>query len=135
MTPEEGELCARVLASIAWADGTLTEEEMATVVDLVDKFEYVEKPKIQEILFVGSNFAFLERVAQLDRKLRLRLLHDAYVVANFDHTGTEAELSIVRAIAGTVVAPQKWPDVEKCLRTYADYEKQSIKLWGATHLS
>ena len=49
MKQEDGEVCVRVLACIAWADGNLSEEEMASVVDLVDRLDYVDRSMIQEI--------------------------------------------------------------------------------------
>jgi uncharacterized tellurite resistance protein B-like protein len=134
MDADTGELCVRVICSVAWADGTVSDEEMGRIIDIVLQLDYVEAPRIQEILAIPCRFNEVERVRALDRNTRLRLLHDAYLVASLTEIMGESELAILRQIAATIVPENRWPDVESCLRAYADYERRCRGLWGVTHL-
>jgi hypothetical protein len=49
MDAKTGEMCVRVLCSIAWADDSVTDEEMARIIDLVAQLDYVEAPLVQEM--------------------------------------------------------------------------------------
>lgn len=135
MNEKDGEICVRVLACVAWADGELTEEEMASVVDIVDRLDYVDRSLIQEILMTPARFTFLDKVVNLSRGARVRLLHDCYVLADYCGGVSEQELEIVRAIALTVVDNPKWESAEASLQAWVDYEKKARRVWGWTHLA
>lgn len=135
MDAKTGEMCVRVLCSIAWADGSVTDEEMGRIIDLVAQLDYVEAPLVQEMLAVPRQFSDLDRVQALDRNTRLRLLHDAYLMASVTDTLGEPELVVLRQLASTIVPEHRWPQVEECLRAYADYERRCRGLWGVTHLA
>lgn len=134
MNTQQDELCTRVLSAIAWADGQLSHEEMGKVVDLVDQLDYLDRARMQEILFTPTSFTSLDAIKTLEPKARIRLLHDAYLVASQFGRLADAERQIVRDIASTIVDLQRWEEVESCLRSYADYEEKSRRLWGTTHL-
>ena len=135
MNEKDGEICVRVLSCIAWADGELTEEEMASVVDIVDRLDYVDRSLIQEILMTPARFTFLDKVVNLSRGARVRLLHDCYVLADYCGGVSEPEREIVRAIALTVVDNAKWENAEGSLQAWVDYEKKARRVWGWTHLA
>ena len=96
--------------------------------------EYVDHHRVQEAMFVPHNVPSVSRLGTLEQKMRVRLLHDAYIVAEFCGGADAAELEIVKTLAGTVVAPERWPEVLACLKVYADYERAAERLWGVTHL-
>ena len=135
MNERDGEVCVRVLSCIAWADGQLSEEEMATVVDLVDRLDYVDRSLIQEILISPARFTFLDKVVELSRGARVRLLHDCYVLADYCDGVSDPELEIIRAIALTLIDNDKWDAAEASLQAWVDYEKKARKVWGWTHLA
>jgi uncharacterized tellurite resistance protein B-like protein len=135
MNPEDGELCVRVLGAVAWADGTVTDEEMGRVVDLVTQLDYVEAPHVQEIVAIPRRLTELDKVRQLEKHTRLRLLHDAFLVGAPEGILGEKEAEVVRDLAKTVVGEERWADVVACLRAYYDYETRCRKLWGVTHLA
>ena len=135
MNHQQGELCVRVLSCLAWADGNLSEEELASVVDLVDRLDYVDRSEIQDIFMTPTRFTFLEKVAELPRGARIRLVHDCYVLADYCDGASEPELEIIRAIANTIVSPDKWDDAQASLEAWVAYEKKARKVWGWTHLA
>lgn len=135
MNQQDGELCVRVLSCVAWADGHLSEEEMAAVIDMVDRLDYVERSIVQEILTSTTRFTFLEKVAALDRKTRIRLVHDCYCVADYCGGVSDPELDIIRSVAFTVVDPKRWEDARVSLEAWVAYEKAARKVWGWTHLA
>jgi uncharacterized tellurite resistance protein B-like protein len=128
-------MCVRVLCAVAWADGSVNHDEMERVVDLVAQLDYVDAPVVQEMLAIPRRFSDLDRVKGLDRNTRLRLLHDAYLVASLTDTLGEPERAVLQQLASTVVPEDRWPQVEECLRAYADYERRCRTLWGVTHLA
>lgn len=134
MNTKEDQLCMDVLAAIAWADGEVSVAEAEKVVDLIDRMEYVDHHRVQEAMFVPHNAPSVAQLGTLEQKMRVRLLHDAYVVAEFCGGVDAAELEIVKTLAGTVVDPERWPEVLACLKAYADYEHAAARLWGVTHL-
>ncbi len=134
MNKPDGELCVRVLSCMAWADGNLTEEEMAAVVDVVDRLDYVDRSTIQEILTTTTRFTFLDKITALDRKTRIRLLHDCYTVADYCGGISDPEREIIRAIAASVIDPKKLPDAEAALDAWVAYEAKARKVFGWTHL-
>ena len=134
MNTKEDQLCMDVLAAIAWADGEVSVAEAEKVVDLIDRMEYVDHHRVQEAMFVPHNAPSVAQLGTLEKKMRVRLLHDAYVVAEFCGGVDAAELEIVRTLAGTLVAAERWPEVLACLKAYADYERAAVRLWGVTHL-
>ena len=134
MNTKEDQLCMDVLAAIAWADGEVSVAEAGTLIDLIDRMEYVDHHRVQEAMFVPHNAPSVARLETLEHKMRVRLLHDAYIVAEFCGGADAAELEIVKTLAGTVVAPERWPEVLICLKAYADYERAAERLWGVTHL-
>lgn len=135
MNQQEGELCLRVLCSVAWADGNLSEEEIASVIDIVDRLDYAERSLIQEVLATPLRFKFLEKVMELSRPARVRLLHDCYVLADYCGGVGEAELEIIKAIALTLIRPDQWEAAEDSLRAWVAYENKARKVWGWTHLA
>ncbi|HYN39504.1 MAG TPA: hypothetical protein VES39_09635 [Rhodospirillales bacterium] len=135
MRPEQGEMCVRVLSAIAWSDGQVTDDEMERVVDLVCQLDYVDRSMVQEILHMPTGFVQLEDVRALDRNSRIRLLHDAYMVAVQDGPVDEQQRAILAQIAETVVPTASWDKVDACLATYVDYESKCRGLWGITHLA
>ena len=135
MNAQEGELCVRVLCSIAWADGDLSEEEMASVVDAIDRFDYAERSMAQEILAIPLSYKFQSKVAELSRPARIRLLHDCYALADFCGGVSDPERDIIRSIALTVVDADKWDAAEASLQAWVEYEKLARKVWGWTHLA
>ena len=135
MNEKDGEVCVRVLSCVAWADGNLTEEEIASVVDVVDRLDYVDRPMVQEILLTPARFTFLDKVVELSRSARVRLLHDCYVVADYCGEVSDSEREIIRAIALTIIDDAKWDDAEASLQAWVAYEKKARKVWGWTHLA
>jgi uncharacterized tellurite resistance protein B-like protein len=135
MNQQDGELCVRVLSCVAWADGSLSEEEMAAVVDVVDRLDYVDRSTIQDILMATTRFTFLDKVTALDRKVRIRLLHDCYTVADYCGGVTDAEREIIRSLAVSIVDPKKLPDAEAALEAWVAYEAKARKVFGWTHLA
>lgn len=133
--PEQGEMCVRVFSAVAWSNGEVTDDEMERVVELVCQLDYVDPSKVQEILFLPTGFCQLEDVRALDRDSRLRLLHDAYLVALQDGPVDDQQRAILHQIAETVVPGAAWEKVDACLATYADYEAKCRGLWGITHLA
>jgi len=83
MNTKEDQLCMDVLAAIAWADGEVSVAEAEKVVDLIDRMEYVDHHRVQEAMFVPHNAPSVAQLGTLEKKMRVRLLHDAYVVAEF----------------------------------------------------
>ena len=134
MNTKEDQLCMDVLAAIAWADGEVSVAEAEKVIDLIDRMEYVDHHRVQEAMVVPHNAPSVAQLGTLEQKMRVRLLHDAYVVAEFCGGVDAAELEIVKTLAGTVVDPERWPEVLACLKAYADYEHAAARLWGVTHL-
>ncbi len=134
MNQQDGELCVRVLSCIAWADGELSEEEMGSVVDVVDRLDYADRSVIQEILATTTRFTFLDKVSRLDRTLRIRLLHDGYAVADYCGGVSDPEREIMKQIAATLVDAARWPEAEASLEAWVAYERAARKVWGWTHL-
>lgn len=134
MNTKQDELCVDVLAAIAWADGQVSEAEMERTMDLIERMEYVDRPRIQEILFVPHNAPSVSRLETLERKTRVRLLHDAYLLAEYCEGVGEEERAVVRTIASTIVPEDRWPEVHRCLKAYVDYERSAEALWGVTHI-
>ncbi|NBC13329.1 MAG: hypothetical protein GVY09_08285 [Gammaproteobacteria bacterium] len=135
MNQQHGDLCVRVLSCIAWADGELSEEELASVVDLVDRLDYIDRSEIQDILINPTRFTFLNKVVEMPRTTRVRLLHDGYVLADYCGGVSEPELEIIRAIALSIVEPEKWDEAKASLEAWVAYEKAARKVWGWTHLA
>lgn len=135
MNQQQGDLCVRVLSCIAWADGELSEEELASVVDIVDRLDYIDRSEIQNILINPTRFTFLNKVVELPRSVRVRLLHDSYVLAEYCGGVSEPELEIIRAIALSIVEPEKWEEAKASLESWVAYEKAARKVWGWTHLA
>lgn len=123
-----------VLAAIAWADGEVSASEASTLVDLIDRMEYVDHHRVQETMFIPHNMPSKARLDTLSPRMRVRLLHDAYVVAEYCGGIQDVEREIIKALAATVVPPERWPEVEACLKRYVDYERSAERLWGVTHL-
>jgi|GEM_PF-1947335 len=134
MEQQHGELCVRVLSCVAWADGSLSEEEMSAVVDVVDRLDYVDRSTIQDILMTTTRFTFLDKITALDRKVRIRLLHDCYTVAEYCGGISDPEREIIRAIAVSIVDAKKLPDAEAALDAWVAYEMKARKVFGWTHL-
>lgn len=134
MKQEDGEVCVRVLACIAWADGNLSEEEMASVVDLVDRLDYVDRSMIQEILMNPTRFTFLDKVVELSRPARVRLVHDCYVLADYCGGISDPEREIIRAVALTIIENEQYDAAEESLAAWLAYEQKAKKVWGWTHL-
>jgi tellurite resistance protein len=134
LTNEQGELCVRTLAAIAWTDDHLDDEEMDRIIRLVNQLEYLDASQVQEILHMPVRLTFLDRIKTLDRAVRIRLLHDAYLVASYTGTVGDGEKKMIQDLAATVVAPERWEEVEACLESYAAYERRCQPLWGVTHL-
>lgn len=132
-TPQE-DFCVSVLAAVAWADGEVSEVEMMKVVDLIGQMDYADRPRVQEILFSPQYPPRASALAGLDRKLRIRLLHDAYIVADHCSGLEEAERAIVRAIAQSILPDASWDSVRACLEAYAAYQRKAESLFGLTHL-
>ncbi len=135
MRPEQGEMCVRVLSAVAWSDGQVTDDEMEKVVHLVCQLDYIDRSQVQEILHMPTSFVQIEDVRALGRDGRIRLLHDAYMVAVQDGPVDEHQQAILAQIAETVVPGASWEKVDTCLATYVDYETKCRGLWGITHLA
>ena len=135
MNYDQGDLCVRVLSCVAWADGKLSVEELSSVVDLVDRLDYIDRSKIQDIFMTPVRFTFLDKIAALPRGARVRLIHDSYVLADYCGGASEPELEIIQAIAGTIIAPEKWPEALGSLEAWVAYERKARKVWGWTHLA
>lgn len=134
MNSREDLLCMDVLAAIAWADGEVSASEASTLVDLITRMEYADSHRVQETMFVPHNAPSAAQLETLDRKTRIRLLHDAYLVADYCGGVDEEELAIIKKVAATILPEDRWPDVHACLQLYASFERASEKLWGVTHL-
>ena len=132
-TPEDM-VCMDVLAAIAWADGEVSTDEAGTVVDLIDRMDYVDHHRVQEAMLVPHNMPSKARLDGLSPRMRLRLLHDAYVVAEYCGGVQDAERELIKTLAAPLVAAERWPEVEACLKLYVDYERAAERLWGVTHL-
>lgn len=135
MNQQQGDLCVRVLSCVAWADGELSEEELGSVVDLVDRLDYIDRSEIQDILINPTRFTFLNKVVELPKSTRVRLVHDCYVLADYCGGVSEPELEIIRAIALSIVEPDKWDEAQASLEAWAAYERAARKVWGWTHLA
>ena len=135
MNHDQGDLCVRVLSCVAWADGNLSEEELASVVDLVDRLDYIDRSEIQDIFMTPVRFTFLDKIAALPRPARVRLVHDCFVLADYCGGASEPELEVIQAVANTIVPPDKWPDAQASLEAWVAYEKKARKVWGWTHLA
>jgi len=134
MNTKQDELCVDVLAAIAWADGEVSETELDKAIDLIDRMEYVDRPRLQEILVIPHNMPSTAKLETLDRKTRVRLLHDAYLLAAYCGGVDTEELELLRGIAATILPESRWEEAEGCLKAYADYERRCDTLWGVTHL-
>lgn len=134
MNTKQDELCVDVLAAIAWADGEVSEVELDKAIDLIDRMEYVDRPRLQEILVIPHNMPSSAKLETLDRKTRVRLLHDAYLLADYCGGVDTAELELLQAIAATILPEARWAEARECLEAYAKYEHRCDGLWGVTHL-
>lgn len=134
MNTREDGICMNVLAAIAWADGEVSMEEAGTLIDLIARMEYVDSHRVQEAMEIPHNAPSSAQLEALDRKTRIRLLHDAYLVADYCGGADDAELAIIRTLAATVVPEARWPEAHECLKLYARFERASERLWGVTHL-
>lgn len=132
-TPEDL-ICMDVLAAIAWADGEVSVAEASTLVDVIDRMDYVDRHRVQEIMFIPHNLPSRSRLDSLSPKTRVRLLHDAYLVAEYCGGIQQPERDIIKVLAATLLPAERWPDVEACLKLYVDYERAAERLWGLTHL-
>jgi hypothetical protein len=132
-TPQE-DFCVSVLGSVVWADGQVSEMEMDKMVDVIGQMEYADRPRLQEILLSPQYPPRASDLAGLERGLRIRLLHDAYIVADHCSGLEEAELAIVRTIAQSILPDASWDDVRACLEAYAAYQRKAQSLFGLTHL-
>ena len=132
-TPEDV-VCMDVLAAIAWADGEVNAAEAGTLVEVIDRMEYVDHHRVQETMFIPHNLPSRARLDLLSPKARVRLLHDAYVVAEYCGGIQEPEREIIMVLAATLLPEERWPEVEACLKLYVDYERAAERLWGLTHL-
>lgn len=130
MNTEQADLCARVLSSIAWSDGELSNEEMSRVVDLICLFDYLERPRIQEILMTPSSLAAVDAIQDLPRHARIRLLHDAYLVASCSGRIGLSEQAPLKQIVETVVTGKSWEEIDSCLRCYSEYESPLTQSMG-----
>jgi uncharacterized tellurite resistance protein B-like protein len=135
MNQQDGELCVRVLCSVAWADGDLSEDEISSVIDIVDRLDYADRSLIQEILATPLQFKFLEKVKALEPKARVRLIHDCYVLADYCSGVGDPEREIIRTIAETLIDAKDWERAEESLRAWVEYETKARKVWGWTHLA
>ncbi len=134
MNTKQDELCVDVLAAIAWADSEVSEAELDKAIDLIDRMEYVDRPRLQEILVIPHNMPSSAKLETLDRKTRVRLLHDAYLLADYCGGVDTAELELLQAIAATILPESRWEEARECLEAYAKYEHRCDGLWGVTHL-
>jgi hypothetical protein len=50
MNTKEDQLCMDVLAAIAWADGEVSVAEAGTLIDRIDRMEYVDHHRVQEAI-------------------------------------------------------------------------------------
>ena len=110
MTPEESATCLKVLAAIAWADGSISEVEREGLVEFITQTGGFEDADVREALskVQPADEALLEEVRGLSLTTLALLLSFAHDMIHAEPKASPREMSIYRRVACARLGESGW---------------------------
>lgn len=130
MTEDEKQLCVRVLASVAWADGTVSDGEIKQLEGEVQRLGYNNPTVVHSLLGQKHEFTDAEGVRNLDDVHRLELLKNVYCLADACGGVSEGEELVLKRLATAAIGNKPWPEVREWLASYARFVTLGRKLFA-----
>jgi|688.fasta_scaffold08419_13 hypothetical protein len=130
MTEDEKQLCVRVLASVAWADGSVSDGEMKHLEGEVLRLGYNNPTVVHALLAEKHAFTDAEGVKKLDDVHRVELLKNVYCLADACGGVSEREELVLKDVAIAVLGEKPWPQVREWLGSYSRFVTLGRKLFA-----
>lgn len=130
MTDDEKKLCVRVLASVAWADGTVSDGEIKHLENEVRRLGFDNPTVVHKLLSEKQTFADAEGVKKLGDTHRLELLKTVYCLADGCGGVSEKEEHVLKDVAVAAIGSKPWPQVREWLASYATFVALGRKLFA-----
>jgi tellurite resistance protein len=130
MTEDEKKLCVRVLASVAWADGTVSDNEIKHLESEVHRLGYDNPNVVRSLLEQKQSFTEAEGVKKLDDVHKVELLKNVYALADSCGGVSEREELVLKDVATAALGDKPWPQVREWLGSYARFMSLGRKLFA-----
>lgn len=130
MTEEEKKLCVRVLASVAWADGSVSDNEIKHLEQEVRRLGFDNPAVVHHLISEKQTFTDSEGVKKLSDTHRLELLKTVYCIADGCGGVSEKEEHVLKDVAVAAIGSRPWPQVREWLASYARFVALGRKLFA-----
>lgn len=124
------ELCIRIAASVAWADGILGIEERKALVTITEDLGYEDIGRAQQLFRQTKELSELEVYAALAPEVRLRMLRYVFLIAVSEDGVSKREQDILKKLSAIALPGKIWDKVQPWLATWAQYAHAYHDLFG-----
>ena len=132
MTPIEKLTAIRALSALAWADGQITDEEEAHLVEFMVEFVELGREEVAQVLEeVRSLDERTTRGLQaMDRTTLALVLSYGYDMLNAERAMTTVEQEVLKQVARTQLQEEEWDEVHEWLLAHRRAADLYAKLFG-----